>query len=235
MARLNKFGLLAVPLLLLSTATGSAQQSQARTISVEGNGSVVVTPDEVVFNLGIKTAHTELQKAKHENDGQARRLLSKLKDLGLTDRQIRTAAVSVSIQYDREEDTKVTAYVVRRAYAIRLGDPKQVEAVIEAALTNGANETSTIRFQSTQSAKHSAEARKIALRNAAQKAEAMARELGCKVGRPISIEDRSRSDSQIPFVTSVIPVVDGDGDVETMLGQIDVSEEVGATFELLGP
>lgn len=220
-------------LLLLSTSTASAQQSQARTISVEGNGSVVVTPDEALFTLGIKTAHAELAKAKHQNDGQARRLLTKLKELGLTEHQIQTAAVSVSIQYDRDEDAKVTAYVVRRAYAIRLNDPKKLEPVIEAALTNGANETSDVKYHSTQLAKHRAEARKIALRDAVQKAEAMARELGCKVGRPITIADNSPTRG-FGFLGGFAGDAE-EGDVKTMLGQIEVSAEVSVSFELMVP
>jgi uncharacterized protein YggE len=234
MPRSILIGILTTQVWLVSPMRAGAQQSHARTISVDGQGSVVVVPNEAVFNLGVKTAHIELQKAKHQNDAQARRLLSKLKELKLTDNQIQTSAVNVSIQYDREEDTKITAYVVRRVYAIRLTDPKQVEAVVEAALTSGANETSSVEYHSTQSAKHLAEARKLALRDAVKKAETMAAELGCKVGRPISIGGASSS-SQIPFVTSVIPVVDSDSDVETMLGQISVEQEVAVVFELLGP
>lgn len=228
--------------LLLSPAFALAQQP--RTISTSGEALIQVAPDEVIVNVGVETFDPSLDKSKEANREAAERMLRALRAMGIEERHIQTSNLELEIRYHtREPLMRIEGYLARRAYAIVLKDPKQLEAVTDAALKNGANRLLGIDFRTTELRKHRDEARKMAIKAAKEKAVALAAELDCRIGAPRSIHEGGGSFGYVgshwgrggySMSQNTMQVVGdpGSGGETLPLGQVGIRANVSVTFDL---
>ena len=82
---------------------------------------------------------------------------------------------------------KPVYYLVRRGIGVRLTEVKQFDVVLSGLITNGVNYIQGIDFRTSELRKYKDQARAMAIRAAKEKADAMAAELGVKVGKPYTI------------------------------------------------
>lgn len=217
---------------------------QPRTISTTGEATVYVVPDEVVVSFGVQTFDANLDKSKSTNDEQSARLLKAIKGLGVEEKHIQTATLSVSIHYkDYNRATfGIEGYQCQRQYAVTLKDTKLFESLIDTGLKNGANQLMGFEFKTTELRKHRDSARKLAIKAAREKAIALAGDLEMKVGKPRQISESSGGywggyfggNSFANASQNVMQVAPGGGEGgETMpLGQISVRANVSVTFDM---
>ena len=249
MRTLAKFNLLFLPLILpLMMAERSAAQladePPARTISTSGEATVFVVPDEIIVRVGIVTAEPELDAAKTANEEAAKRLLPAVKETGVEERYIQTDRLSVDIDYKTGGPTAgVDGYVVRRNYAITLKDPTRLEALVDAALGNGANVLDGVEYRTTKLREHRDAARRMAAEAAREKAVDLAEVYGMTVGLPRTINEHGVSyfggywggRGYSAMTQNSIQYV-GQQQLqagETIpLGQIAISATISATFDL---
>jgi uncharacterized protein YggE len=160
-----------------------------RTITTSGEAVVYVVPDEIVINFGVETFDPELRRAKEANDEASKKLLDAIRKLGVEDKHLQTSDLDVELDYkDNGHASKgIEGYFARRMYSMTLKDTKKFEQAIDTALANGANRLMGFEYRTTQLRKHRDEARRMAIRAAREKADALARELECTVGKPRTI------------------------------------------------
>jgi hypothetical protein len=212
-----------------------------------GEAVVLVKPDEVLINLGVETANADLEKAKRMNDDAAAKLLKAIKSLGVEDKHIQADHMEIEIRYRDNDRLAVEGYVARRAYSITLKKTDLFEKLIETGIKNGANRLLGFEYRTTELRKYRDQARKMAIRAAREKAEALAAELDCKVGRPASIQEGGGSYGYggsrwgwnsfgAMSQNSVQSVSSGGEEGETLpLGQIAVRAQVSVSFDLVAP
>ena len=179
-------------LLLLAPVAARADGDAAgpRTITVTGESSIYVAPDEVVITVGVETFDASLDKARRDNDERSRELLAAIKAAGVEAKHVQTDDLRVSIDYQDSGPARgVKGYVTHREYRVTLKDPKKTESVVDTSLKSGANLLSGIEYRSTELRKHRDEARKMAVKAAKEKAELLAREMNEKIGRPREISE----------------------------------------------
>jgi uncharacterized protein YggE len=231
---------------IASTALAQAPAPPTpRSISVTGESSVYVTPDEVVISVGVETSAGSIDAAKKENDQRSRTLLDAIKSVGVEARHIQTADVQLEINYNNNGPGRtVEGYTARREYTVTLKDPKKTETLVDASLTSGANLLLGIDYRSTELRKHRDEARRMAVKAAKEKAELLAGELGEAVGRARSVSEGAfsyygwsgASGRGGSFMTqNSFQVRDGGAGVagETIpIGQIAIAAAVSVTFDL---
>jgi hypothetical protein len=224
-----------------------AAEAEPRTVSTSGEAVIYVVPDEVVVGFGVETFKEDLDAARQANDEACTRLIKAVKAAGVEEKHIQTDTMTVEITYkDNGHPARgIEGYFARRAYSVTLKDVKQFEAFVATVLKNGANVIHGFEFKTTELRKHRDEARKRAIRAAKEKAEALAVELGAKVGKPRSIGEGYSGGGGYRswwgwggynYQTNAQVAVQSDGPGEggeTMpLGQIAVRAQVSVTFDL---
>ncbi len=171
-----------------AVATGAPEP---RTITTTGDAEVRVTPDEVILILGVETSDQELGVAKNQNDERVRRVLAVAKEQGVEARYLQTEYLSLEPRYsDSYNRRELTGYVARKTIVVTLKDINNFESLLTAALEAGANNVQGVQFRTTELRQYRDQARVLAINAAQEKANALAKELGQKVGKPLKIEEQ---------------------------------------------
>jgi len=78
-------------------------------------------------------------------------------------------------------------YVVRKSIGIKLTEVSSFDRILSGLITNGVNNVQRVDFRSSELGQLQNQTRTMAVRSAREKAQAMASELGVKVGKPLFI------------------------------------------------
>ena len=234
---------LAVMLTVSNFARADEGEKTGRTISTTGEATCFVVPDEVIVTLGVQTANPNLDSAKSGNDQASQQLVKAVQTLGIEQKHLATDNVQVALRYT-DNDRTISAYVVTRMYMVTLKDIKKLEPLVDSALKNGANRLEGIQFRSSELRKHRDQARSMSIKAAKEKAVALAKDLDCTVGSPITINEYGGSwswnggrysnigQNQVSYQQPSNNTESG----ETLpLGQIGVQAGVSVSFDLIAP
>jgi uncharacterized protein YggE len=233
-----------------ASAAGEAVSTQVqvpgRTITSSGESVVYVVPDEAVVRFGIESFNSDLDKSKSENDQASARLIKSIKALGIEEKDIQADTLQVELKYrDGAHPTQgIEGYYSRRSYSVTLKDIKLLEKLTDTVLKNGANQLMGFEYRTSELRKHRDAARKMAIKACREKAEALAGELGCKVGAPRTISETSYgyygnayrwggNNYMMQNSMQVAPGGGGEGGETMPLGQMGVHATVSVTFDLI--
>lgn len=186
------FLFLSVMSLSIYSGNLSAQNQPAEpppAISVSASSEVKVTPDRATISIAVQTQHEAAASAADENARKQTAVMSALKGLGLTDKEISTVGyrVSPSYRYEQNRQPILTGYTVTNTIVVELSDIKKVGDVLDAALKAGANNISSLNFfaSDTRQARQSAIA--DAIRKAREEAQIAAQAAGGSISGPLEI------------------------------------------------
>jgi len=183
------FALAAILAITAWTRDGTAAQ-EARQVTVTGDAEVRVVPDEVVVTLGVETWDADLSVAKNQNDERVARVLALARGLGIKPEHIQTEHISVEPRYhDDYEKRGFLGFYVRKTMVVTLRDLTRFEDLLTGALGAGATHVHGVQFRTTELRRYRDQARALAVGAAREKAEALAKELGQKVGQPQTIQE----------------------------------------------
>lgn len=176
--------------LVVSHPALAADNPEPRLITVTGDAEVRVAPDDVVLTLGVETWSPDLTKAKKENDERMQKLLKLAPTFKIEDKHVQTDYISIEPRYDDQwEHRDFVGYFVRKNIVFTLRDPSKFEDLLSSALEAGANYVHGVQFRTTELRKYRDEARALAIKAAKEKADALAGELGQRVGKPHMIRE----------------------------------------------
>lgn len=185
--------ILALALLTLPLPHALSQTTQPPPqISLSGSAEVRVAPDEIILNVAVETRAETLEPARLENDQKITACLAFLKGNKLKEKDYKTDYISIQPQYNTRDGmpssyVKPVSYIVRKNLEVRLTDVASFQNVMTGLITNGVNYVNNVDFRTTELRKHRDQARKMAIRAAKEKAEALTEELGAKLGKVNSI------------------------------------------------
>jgi uncharacterized protein len=228
--------------LLLSLSARAADPTQ-RTISTTGEAIVYAVPDEVTVTFGIEQFDVNLDTARDKNDQAAATLLKAIHDLGIDDKDVQATAMNVQVVYEQRNEPVlgIQGYRTDRWYSVKLEDVKLFEQLVSTALKSGANQTSGFSYDTTKLRDYRDQARVLAIRAAKEKAVALARELECEPGKPITITESDEDSSFRPMYANARGMAanlggafgGGGGMENTMpIGQLPIQARVDVLFEL---
>jgi len=220
---------------------------EPRTVTANGEAEVKVVPDEVVLTLGVETSDKDLTAAKAENDRRIKEVIAAAQGAGVASKDIQTDYIHIEPRYhDSYEHKDFIGYFVQKTAVVTLRNVNKFEDLLSAVLKAGANYVHGIDFRTSELRKHRDQARSLAIKAAREKAEALAGELGQKVGKPRSIQEgyagwwssyggwwgRGYGNAASQNVIQQAP--GGGSDTEGALapGTISVKASVSVTFEL---
>ncbi|MBI3966182.1 MAG: SIMPL domain-containing protein [Chloroflexi bacterium] len=173
--------------LALATQPGStpksalAQETRVNTISVQGDGKVLATPDRAFITVGVLTQAPTALEAQQQNATTMSAVVARIKSQGIADKDIRTSGLTLSPVYDRNDSSKITAYRAQNNVTVTIDDLTQVGKVFDEAVAAGATQGGNIRFAFKNDEQFRQQALEDAVKNARTKADAMARTAGVTI------------------------------------------------------
>jgi uncharacterized protein YggE len=180
------------------TATWFAAPALAQTvpppaISVTGEATVWVAPDQAQIDGGVTSDAKTAREASEANNAAMGKVLLALKGAGIEEKDTQTSRLSLQPQYapNRTGTSPITGYRASNRVTIRLRDVTKVANVIDVLVGAGANDIGGINFTVSQPSKHLDEAREKAVADARRKAEIFAKAAGVTLGEPISISEET--------------------------------------------
>jgi hypothetical protein len=210
-----------------------------RTISVSGEGTVSVEPDQATVRFGVVTQAEDPETAREQNAAAASRAMNALRELGIAERQIQME--TLRLQPRREYNQETRNYEERGFEAIRqvvveVDDLSQLPTLVARVVQQGANRLDGINYDVADRDAVRNEALAEAARHARSKAQLLAETLGARVGPPREISEQSFDFPRPAFRVEAAAMAKSDAAPEPdayAAGEIEVNATVQVTFDLL--
>jgi len=185
------FGLVVAATLLAAPAL--AQTMPPPAISVTGEATVSVAPDQAQIDGGVTSDAKTAREASDANNAAMGKVLLALKGAGIEEKDYQTSRLSLQPQFAppkaAERTPGIVSFRASNRVTVKIRDVTKVANVIDVLVGAGANEIGGINFTVTQASKHLDEAREKAIADARRKAEIYAKAAGVTLGEPISISE----------------------------------------------
>ena len=193
---------------LVATERGipAAYGSDGTGIWVGGVGTLSLSPDLALLELGVDTRAVNITEANSQASAAMDAMIEALKARGVKDEDIQTSRFSVYPRYEYVEEEVdgvrtgrevLTGYRVRNNATVKLRDLDTVGEVIDEVVTAGGDDVriSGIDFTLEDPKPKMAELREMAVADAKAKAEHLAELSDVTVGRLIYISEGSAAPS----------------------------------------
>jgi uncharacterized protein YggE len=218
--------------LVVATAALLAGPTLAQTpppaISVTGEATVSVPPDQAQIDGGVATDAKTAREASDANNAAMGKVLLALKGAGIDEKDYQTSRLSLQPQYapNRPGPSPVVGYRASNRVTIRIRDVSKVAGMIDVLVGAGANDIGGINFIVSQASKLLDDAREQAIADARRKAQIYAKAAGVTLGEPLSITEEGsgtpmfRAKVAGGMTASAAPVAQGE---ETLSVTVHVS------------
>lgn len=161
------------------------QTAPVPTLVTSGQGEAKVTPDRASVMVNVQTRASTASAAAADNAQRTKAVLDALTKLGLSRDQLGTEGYTVypEMRYDKDGAApRVVAYVVTNSIRAETKRPEQAGAIVDAALSAGANMINSLSFYASSIDEARRMAISSAVASARADAEAMARAAGGTLG-----------------------------------------------------
>lgn len=228
--------------LLLATA-GSAVAAEVplRLVSVTGAGEVKAQPDLAYVTLGVEARRPTLAAARSEVNAAVERVLALTRELKIDPKFVDSTRLQVQPDYrwDEKSSTQVLlGYVVSRQIDVELRDLERLGALLEKAVSAGANQVGGARLDSSRRKELEREALALAVDDARLNADALARAAGARLGPVQSISAAGAMPVPVyakrEMSVAAAPMADA-AEESYQPSEMRFTANVSAQFELLMP
>lgn len=172
-------------------------QRPDRVINVNATGTIQREPEKAVITVAVESDAATAQAAAQANARKMEAVFAALRRIGIVPPKVRTIAYELHPQYQqpsRENPNptlRVIGYRALNMVVVEVDTISRVGAVIDAAITAGANRVANLSFELRDVEAARLEALKLATAKARAEAEVLAAATGQRLGPPISISSSS--------------------------------------------
>lgn len=210
-------------------------QTQVATIRVTGRYTEYIKPDTVEVVLGVEVQAPSSQEAFNKVSSSMQKIIEKLLELGIQEDNITTTSVSLHPVYEWRDKTSVlVGYRASNMIKIRVSNVELASKALDVSVELGATKVYGVRFHVSQEQYREIylKALRLAVRDAKEKAQVIADELGVKITRVLSV---SIGEIYIPRDISIyFESKGGSYNTPIMEGKVSVSATVTIVFEISG-
>ncbi len=197
-------------------------------VTVTGEATVAVAPDSAVIRIGVSSQDKTAREASDANAKQMTAVLAAIKSNNIAERDIQTSRLSLQPQYDANKSgtARLTGFQATNQVTVRIRDIGNLAAVLDSAISAGANEMSGIEFVVSEQSKLLDRARDDAIADARRKAELYAKAAGARLGHVVAISEEGSALPPHPMQTlraSAVPISPGE---QTLKAVVTVSYEL---------
>ena len=181
---------------IVASAQVAEQRIMPPSVTVTGEGTVVAEPELAEIDIGVTTQSKTAVEAASANAEKLSKVVAEVKKLLAPGDELKTAGYSLSpsYKYSREggkpEIVGYTASNVIRVKTVRLAS---VGKLIDAATRSGANDIQRLSFKLKDEQAAQQRALHSAAIKAKSKADEIARALGLKIVKVLSVTEADRS------------------------------------------
>ena len=169
-----------------------AYAQDTNTIVVTGEGIISIEPDVARISIGAETQDDNPLIAQERNSAIMSAVIDAIKSLGIDESEIRTTTFSMHPVHDWRNNVRVhRGYMVTNMITVSVHDLDLVGAVLAAASREGANLSSHISFGLVDGTSAYNQALALAVTDATNKAQAIARSLGTSLGNAVNVTEMS--------------------------------------------
>lgn len=172
-----------------------AEGNQAnRSIQVSGIGDIRAEPDVFSFSVHIERKGVEAGKLNKIVKQCTRSLIETVINLGVTETSIQALQVRFNpwMEYENKKNVQ-KGFSLSRKININVNDLELYGKVIDSLLDKGITRIDGFNYSSSKSVENYQAALEQALLNAKSRATAMAKTLGLKLGKVITISEQSNA------------------------------------------
>ena len=166
------------------------------TISVTGDGSIKVLPDEGFIDIAVAIEKQTTQEAVDENSKISLKVTQAIETTGAENLKIQTTSYDLSPMYDYSQENKppkIYAYRATTVIEARTTDLKKIGEIIAKSTEAGASSISSIGFDLTKETKSLSKNSALAeaTKDAQGKAKAIADSMGLTIDKVLYISEGS--------------------------------------------
>lgn len=167
----------------------SRVDGNTRTVSVMGQAKLTAEPDEYVFMPAYQFKNADRDTALAELSKKSDEVVKKLKDLGVSDSKIKTNSDGYNYPVYGKDDTSTATYALR--LTVTVSDKTLAQKVQNYLLTTAptGSVSPQYTFSDAKRAELESKARDEATKDAREKAEQSARNLGFTIGDVKTVSD----------------------------------------------
>ncbi|MFQ5836194.1 MAG: SIMPL domain-containing protein [bacterium] len=183
MRRLNLIILLVAALVFLPGGSyGAASTTEEVTVTVQGRGSLRVTPDLALLYMGVEVTAPTAQEAAQENARIMQAVLDKLSSYNIPKDQIKTTWFSLwRVTEYQAGKQKFIGFRVSHTLEVPVRDIPKTGEILDAAVSVGVNVVNNVTFSVQDPKETYQKALLQAVKDARSKAEALAQAQGLKI------------------------------------------------------
>lgn len=205
-----------------------------RTIAVTGVGTIVTAPDVADLRLGVSFTRPTVKAARADAAATMTKVIAALKALGIADKDIQTANLSLQPAYDYSANAnppRITGYTLSNEVAITVRDLDKVGDAIDNSLAAGATTFDGLSFRVGDPATAQKQARTDAMNLAKADADTLAAAGGVAITGVQSISE-TLAQTPYPVYFGAAPSAAGAKDVATpvQVGTTDVTITVSVVY-----
>jgi len=174
--------------------------SATNTIVVSGEGEVFAVPDIATFSLSVIEEAKEVEDAQTEATRKANEIIAYLKSVGVEERDIKTTNYNVYPRYEYREtsgsgivrpggERVLVGFEVSQSLTVKVRDTEKAGEILSGVGARGVSDISGLSFTIDDEDELKAEAREMAINDAKEKAEALARDLGVDLIRIVGFNE----------------------------------------------
>jgi uncharacterized protein len=216
----------------------AATQPYPRQLSVNGEGTVKVSPDIAVMYLSVITQDPLVSKAWDDNNAKATAVIAAIEGLGVKSEDLRSDfSVVQQDKYDpiTSRPTGEIFYIVTHTLTVTARDLTKVGAILGAAQAAGINSVGGVIFTLEDPTPAISQARALAVADARARADEIAKGLGVKIVRVLTVNEYGAS-IPVPMDKGYNSLGIGGGgggsSVPIQVGTWSVSMSVNVIFEI---
>ena len=209
------------------------------TLSLTGEGTVRARPDMATLQLGVVAEATTAREALSENTSRMAEIVASLREDGIESRDLQTSDFSIEPRYSQPQPgreaefvPRIIGYAVRNTLTVRIRDLDQTGALLDKAVTLGANTISGPTFTVADPSALQDSARKAAMRDALRKGELYAEAAGVPLVRIIRIDEAGGYAPQPMAMARQMKAESFDASVPIESGELSMTAQVSVSWEI---
>ena len=231
------FALLALlALSACTTAPPATMSSEApfKTVNVTANGEVNVVPDVAYISIGVRSQSESVEDALSDNTKQAQAIASALKELGVAESDIQTAAFNVypMQEYNQMGEITGTSYVVDNTVSVTVRDLNNLGSLLDTVVRAGANNINNIVFDVSDKSAALSEARLLAIQSARSQAEELATAAEVELGDLVNLYVYQVGSPIAQYEKGMGGYVGAESSVPVAAGQLTIRVEASLAYEI---
>lgn len=211
-----------------------AGESPVRQINVAGQGEVYLIPDIAYIYIGTRSESTDVSVALNENNSQAKTIASVLSEMGVDAKDIQTTAFNVYPYqpYDMEGQPMEMKFVVENTVYVKVRDLERLGEMLDSVVRSGANQINGIQFDVEDREQAEADARRLAVIDAKNKAAELAEAADVTLGDLMNISVYSSSNPVALYEAKGGGYAAMDSSVSVSSGQMVITADASLTYEI---